>query len=171
MVSLQNMYMILDAAKMGSYIDEAIELNKQYDSLYRGTSQEKLSPVAPYIFDLQTQESFFRWYAENAWGQSWGILLHSNASMAELHKHFRKFLLVQTETGTELYFRFYDPRVLKVFLPTCDKQQTAEIFGPVNYFLIEDPENTQVCKCTQESGILKIQNLNLQEVFDLAVPA
>jgi hypothetical protein len=41
------------------------------------------------------------------------------------------------EDGRELYFRFYDPRVLRVFLPTCTLQQTAEFFGPVSSYLVE----------------------------------
>jgi len=44
---------------------------------------------------------------------------------------------VQTEDGRELYFRFYDPRVLRIFLPTCNAEEAATFFGPVRQFLVE----------------------------------
>ena len=43
------------------------------------------------------------------------------------------------ETGEEVYFRFYDPRVLRVFLPTCSVRQKAELFGEIRSFLLEGP--------------------------------
>jgi hypothetical protein len=45
---------------------------------------------------------------------------------------------VKTEDGKELYFRFYDPRVLRVFLPTCSPRETTGFFGPIKSFLLED---------------------------------
>ena len=42
-----------------------------------------------------------------------------------------KLLWVRDEGQRQLYFRFYDPRVLPVFLPTCDAEQRRQVFGPV----------------------------------------
>ena len=39
--------------------------------------------------------------------------------------------------GTPLYFRYYDPRVLRSFLPTCSPAQLKQMFGPVDAFLAE----------------------------------
>src|SRR5215211_2202012 len=111
-----NHYILLDAARMDEDMDTAQELNPHFDSLYRGGSKETLAEVAPYLFSFEKDTEFSQWYLENGWGDSWGILFSSKASFEECHKHFRKFLLVKNEKGDELYFRFYDPRVLKIFL-------------------------------------------------------
>src|SRR5919206_403386 len=45
--------------------------------------------------------------------------------------------LLYRRDGTPLYFRYYDPRVLNVFLPTCSGAQLKEMFGPVDAFVAE----------------------------------
>jgi hypothetical protein len=152
-------HILLDAARMGIKMEEAMQLESAYDSLYRGRSEENLAAVAPYIFRFASGSPFGEWYTENGWGDSWGILLKSSWPMHELHKHFRKFLLVKTEEGKELYFRFYDPRVLRIFLPTCDETQIREFFGPVDYFIVEDEDPAYALKFWHENAVLKTQRL------------
>ncbi len=157
-------YILLDAARMGDQMDEAKKLNPVNDSLYRGGSEESLSAVAPYIFTFDVRLPFAAWYMTKGWGDSWGILLKSPLPIPELHRHFRKFLLVKTEDGEELYFRFYDPRVLRIFLPTCDESQIRELFGPVEYFLMEDEDPEYAIRFWHENGILKSKQFNKTEL-------
>jgi len=155
-------HILLDAARMNEYMSTAQELNKQYDSLYRGGVEESLSEVAPYIFIFPKNSEFSNWYINSGWGDSWGILLKSSLSLPELHKHFRKFLMVQTEDGDELYFRFYDPRVLRIFLPTCNAQQLTQFFGPVQYFFVEQDTDTGL-QFWLENGNLRQQLINVKD--------
>jgi hypothetical protein len=145
---------LLDAARMLDQMDVAKKLNPGHDSLYRGRSEEALAIVAPYLFSYQEGTEFAGWLASKGWGDSWGVFLYSEASMAELHRHFCKFLLVKTEEGQELYFRFYDPRVLRIFLPTCDEEQLREFFGPVRYFMMEDEDPSQAIVFYRSEGKL-----------------
>ena len=39
--------------------------------------------------------------------------------------------------GKRLLFRYYDPRVLRVFLPTCTPAELAGFFGPIRGYLLE----------------------------------
>jgi hypothetical protein len=69
------------------------------------------------------------------WDKNWGIYLICEKPFLELRTHFRHFLMVQAE-GFEhrMYFRFYDPRVLQTFLPTCSPEQRQQFFGPILRF-------------------------------------
>jgi hypothetical protein len=87
---------------------------------------------------------FADWVVEHGAGNSWGIVLQSDKEAEVIYRHLRKFLIVTTEEGKELYFRFYDPRVLRVFLPTCDTEQLLEFFGPVEAFILEDEEGSML---------------------------
>jgi len=51
--------------------------------------------------------------------------------------HLRRFLTVRTEKGKKLLFRFYDPRVLRLYLPTCTSTELNTFFGPVERFVCE----------------------------------
>ena len=127
-------HILLDAARMGPRINEATDQNPHHVCLYR---DEPLQSVAPYLFEACEPE-FNSWFRQIGWGQAWGILLASDLPMNELQKHFRKFLFVSTDDDQELYFRFYDPRVLRVFLPTCDVAQLELFFAGIRHFIIED---------------------------------
>ncbi len=159
-------YILLDAARMGDTIEKAKEINPDFDSLYRGRSEESLAVVAPYLFLFRQNTDFGKWYIENGWGDAWGILIRSHLPMPELHRHFRKFLVVGTEDMQELYFRFYDPRVLRIFLPTCDQQQLKEFFGPIEYFIMEDADKDWAIRCWLENGHLRSVKIPIDELVN-----
>ena len=133
-------YSILDAARIFGELDTAQKLQTNFLSLYMGQSEELLSSVAPYLFSYQPESEFGKWLLEKGWGNSWGMFVETHVTLEDLRKHFRKFLLVKTEDGKELYFRFYDPRVLRIFLPTCDEQQLKDFFGPIKMFAMENED-------------------------------
>jgi len=59
-----------------------------------------------------------------------------------MRRHLRRFLIVRAPDGKRLYFRYYDPRVLSVYLPTCNAAELQYIFGPVRQFVCEGPDPT-----------------------------
>lgn len=55
----------------------------------------------------------------------------AHVSTRQLRLHFKKLLWVHDEQGRKLNFRFYNPRVLSVYLPTCTGEERRTVFGPV----------------------------------------
>src|SRR5438067_231696 len=76
-------YILLDAARMGERIEEAKELNPTHDSLYKGRGEEYLRVVAPYLFSFDQESDLGKWYLEQGWGDSWGILISSSAAFVD----------------------------------------------------------------------------------------
>lgn len=138
---------------MDSELSTARELNSEHTCLYEGDSERFLGVVAPWLFNFVEGTDFSKWVSENAHSNNWGIFIRSDAEPIKIYKHLRKFLIIATEDGKELYFRFYDPRVLRVFLPTCDKNQLKEFFGPIQAFIAED-----------ENGLLVEYALNEEQL-------
>jgi hypothetical protein len=130
-------FALLDAARDPGVLAFIAEYGLQSRCLYAGHDQELLD-YAPYIVSLSPDQ--ITALVARAWGDSWGVFLKSDADIPTLRRHFRKFLMVELETGEEVYFRFYDPRVLRVFLPTCDENQWREFFGPISTFAMESPD-------------------------------
>jgi len=75
---------------------------------------------------------------QRGWGKSWGVYLTSPSDLQEVRRHLRHFLQVKLPSGEQVYFRFYDPRVMRVFLPTCTPEDTTQFFGPIQNYLVED---------------------------------
>lgn len=100
-------------------------------------------------------------------GKSDKVYIVSNWSLEKLVTHFRKFLIIKTESNQQLYFRFYDPRVLKIFLPTCDQQQIIEFFGPIEKFIVEGDTKEEAIEFTHQNGNLLQKVIPASEVFNL----
>lgn len=140
---LSNIHVLLDAARIDAELMDAVKaLNPAHESLFRNKKggDEVLPSVAPYLFTYSGENNFADFVMNGGWGNAWGIYADSVAGYEVLYKHFRRFLVVKTDDGESLYFRFYDPRVLRIFLGTCDKYQLEAFFGPVDRYIMEDED-------------------------------
>jgi hypothetical protein len=154
-------YCLIDAARIGTDLQDRFTEGVRHDSLYRGRSEEALAAVAPYIAEIGTDKEFDDWLLTDGWGDNWCVFINSKFSMEELWKHFRKFLIVKNEKGEELYFRFYDPRVIRIFLPTCSENQLKEFFGPVDSFIAEDKNAEILLEFSLQNGKLHTEKIAL----------
>ncbi|MEM7155977.1 MAG: DUF4123 domain-containing protein [Myxococcota bacterium] len=105
--------------------------------LYGTDLPRDLAAVAPYLVALASHYPFAGYFARYGRGHNWGVMLRSSASMDDISEHFAGMIRVRLPEGREVLFRFYDPRVLRAFLPTCTSKELDDVFGPVEAFLIE----------------------------------
>jgi hypothetical protein len=95
------------------------------------------------------------WRGIRRWGNHWGIFALSQLDFQSIRYHFRSLIRVYDETGKRyLFFRYYDPRVLLVFLPSCQGAQLADLFGPVDFYLAEGGQGAELHRYAQEAGKL-----------------
>ena len=155
---MQTLYHLLDAARSEALsLRQAERLNPRFVSLYRGQSATALADVAPYLFTFTYGSPHAAWLLEKGWGKSWGVFCEAEGDLASLERHFRKFLLVQKEGGGQLYFRYYDPRALRIVMPTFDAGQLEEFFGPVKSYILEDADPKFALRYTLQNRRLKTE--------------
>jgi hypothetical protein len=145
--SLQ-LYAILDSARDTRIYYKIAESEIEVASLFRGEQARELVAVAPYLVRLHRDDPFVDWLFTYGWGESWGIVVESPADLNELRRHFRDFIMVYDEAGKPLYFRYYDPRVFRVYLPTCNESELRTVFGPVNSYYVEGDASTFMIQCS-----------------------
>ena len=105
-----------------------------------GRDSRRSGQVAPYLVALQRDHRFTAWIVEQGWGCNWGIYAKADAKLGfqYIRKHFRTFLKVEGPAGKSIYFRYYDPRVLRTYLPTCNDLELSQVFGPVQEYAMEN---------------------------------
>jgi hypothetical protein len=130
-------------------------------SLFVGVKAHELSEVAPYLVPIQSLAYLNDWAGK--WGTSSGILLVTSISADELYQHLRQLFVAQDERGQELFFRFYDPRVLRVYLPTCTPAEAKEFFGPIIRILVESERPEALLACSPGTSGVSIQRAPLVE--------
>lgn len=147
-------FAVLDGAMIPGLLPKLHEQRPEYECLYRGELAPDLAEVAPYLVQLEPASGFTSWLLEHGWGNNWGVFATSAADLRAMRRHFRTFLIVHDEEGKPLYFRFYDPRVLRVYLPTCNSDELKTFLGPViNYILEDNHPNTMLRYRASSSSI------------------
>ena len=131
-------WMIIDAATdpkiYGSLLDSFYSL---HTCLFSGDIAPELRVAAPYLIQLEFESAKTRRFISQAWGKNWGVFLKCDTGLKTLRRHLRSLLVARDETGNQLVFRYYDPRILPVYLPTCTPSELETVFGPIERFLVE----------------------------------
>ena len=137
----QTLCAMLDGASVPDLLERLhSEPSLEVACLLRGNHAPDMKQVAPYLVKLEPQSEFAEWVVGNGWGRHWGTFVTSRRGFRALRDHLRQLMIVHRRDGTSLYFRYYDPRVMRVFLPTCSPAQLKQMFGPADAFLAESEE-------------------------------
>ncbi len=158
--SLQ-LYAILDGARDTRIYSRLAEGEVEAVSLFRGEQAIELVDVAPYLIPLQPDAPLTEWLFTYGWGNSWGIIVESPADLGELKRHFRSLIMVYDPEGKPLYFRYYDPRVFRVYLPTCNESELGAVFGPVNSYYVEGEQPDYMLHYARSGGALVERRVQL----------
>lgn len=146
---------MLDGASVPNLLERLhAEPALEVECLLRGKLAPDMKQVAPYLVKLEPESEFAQWVVGSGWGQHWGSFVTTRQGFRKLRNHLRALTLVHRRDGTPLYFRYYDPRVLRIFLPTCSPAQLKQMFGPVDAFLAE----------TEAGDAVSIYRLNGEEL-------
>lgn len=158
-----NVFVVLDGASVPDLVMKLFELQPEHCCLYLGDLAPDMAEVAPYLVQLQSDLPFADWLFQDGWGKHWGIFVHSQSDLRSLRRHFRNFLTVHDSAGKPLLFRYYDPRVLRVYLPTCNSEELGKMFGPVEAYLLEDQTPNTLLRYRFVSGALEQQKVQLKQ--------
>lgn len=154
-------FTILDGASIPDLRMSLHQHQPEHICLYRGELADDIAEVAPYLVQLEKEAEFTNWVFTQGWGEHWGIFALTNEPLVEMRQHFRRFLTVSGPDHKPLIFRYYDPRVLRVYLLTCNAEELKTIFGPVSSFLCEDDDPTMALRFRSASGALRQEKLKL----------
>ena len=131
------LFAVLDGASIPDLPQKMYDAGVRRECLFQGDLDAAMVHAAPYLVFLPPGDRFSDWVVNEGAGKHWGIFAHSRHSMNELRRHFQGLVSVYDERAKQLTFRFYDPRVLRKFLPTCTPEELATVFGKVDTFWAE----------------------------------
>ena len=157
----RSVYAVLDGASVPELRMKLYEHQPECICLFQGDLKPDMAEVAPYLIHLQIETEFTNWLIEKGWGNHWGIFALSRGELRDMRKHFRRFLTVHTSEGKPMRFRYYDPRVMRRFLPACNTEDLTALFNQVDYYLLEDEDAGVMLSFHAESGALKQEKFKL----------
>jgi hypothetical protein len=137
----KRLYALLDAC------DEPLVWPKVYSldsekvaSLFSGPAGRDFYEIAPYV--AVADQALVDWIVDNLLDRPWGyfVVVDESITLLRLRKHFRRFMMATGPQGKDLYFRFYDPRVVTVFAKSFSAETVGRFFGPLHSVLLFDED-------------------------------
>jgi pSer/pThr/pTyr-binding forkhead associated (FHA) protein len=134
------LYAVVDGARDRRIIELAQQHVEPHQSLYEGLEGETFEGMAPYLVGPMRKDSeLLDRLVREGFGNRWGIYCSSRRKFVDVRRHFRRFLMVEIEpTNSQVYFRFYDPGVFRVFWPTCSDGQKASLTDGLEAIFVEE---------------------------------
>jgi hypothetical protein len=149
-------YALLDGAGVTSLLDRLYaDPRPEFECLLYGELKPDMAEVAPYLVALERDAEFADWVITQGWGNHWGCFAVTRVDLRALWFHLRQLSIVHGPDGKPMLFRYYDPRVLRIFLPTCSPDQVKELFGPVDRFVTEADVRETALTFTHANGVLQ----------------
>ena len=153
-------FVILDGARDERIYGAVGGTRLAKDCLYSGDLPWQMQMTAPYLVQLDREDRFTRYVIANGWGNSWGTFLRTEVGIKQLRRHLKQFLRVRDRAGRRLIFRYYDPRVLRAYLPTCTPEELDTFFGPVSSFVMEGESSEVILEFRNEGNRLLTHRLD-----------
>ncbi len=134
------LYAVVDGARDRRILELAQQHVEPHQSLYEGLEGETFEGMAPYLVGPMRKDSeLLDRLVREGFGNRWGIYCSSRLKFADVRRHFRRFLMVEIEpANSQVYFRFYDPGVFRVFWPTCSDGQKASLTDGLEAVFVEE---------------------------------
>jgi hypothetical protein len=149
------LYAIVDTARDPALYD-LVTRTPVHVCLFGGKLEPPLERAAPYLVCSTPYNALFDAWRNQGWGQSWGIWCRSALPLEDLRRHFRQFLQARLPDGKIVLFRYYDPRVWRTYLPTCNPQELAEWFAGVDEYGVEMPDGRGTFVYRWQNGALNV---------------
>ena len=128
---LPRLYAVVDPARDPKVLDWLNEARLPFQCLFQGEKAKTLAEEAPYLIHFGQDGGAVQSLVQAHHGQAAVTYLVSDAPFYVVRRHLRRIQMVKTDDDETLYFRYYDPRIARVFLPTCDEEQIRWMFGEV----------------------------------------
>jgi len=145
-------YAVVDGAGCSALLPMIARHAVPHVCLYRGELEPELAEAAPYLVSLRPDDPFTRWLLTEGWDRHWSMVARTEASLMEMRGHLRRLTMARLPDGRVVYFRFHDPRVARVYLPTCDAAEIKRFFGPIETIFVEDERPATVLSLTPSAG-------------------
>ncbi|MFN7932956.1 MAG: DUF4123 domain-containing protein [Bryobacteraceae bacterium] len=156
----EHLLVMLDAAHIPNLHHLLRELNIQNLPLFRESPEENILHVTPFICRFSPSEIFLHWMTMFPVVLETALFCTSTAPLEQTHAHLRRFLLVKDDIGRQVYFRFWDPRVIAPFLESATPEERRWFCGPIRSVAYYDKAKYQ--------AEFKVQLLNWRMPPELA---
>lgn len=151
-----HLYALIDGAQAIELALTARVMGAELYTLLPADLAQDVPHTGPCLVPLERHARFLEAWV-SAIGTHAGVLLETAADLDTLYPHLRELFIMNDEEGGEFFFRYYDPRVLHTYLPTCTPDELVKFYGPIRGWLVEtEKANGYVLYRLEDSRIRQV---------------
>lgn len=157
-------YAIIDGASNKELVPALKDSGLRYNCLYEGKLSYDMELASPYLVRLEQDNAFTEELLINGPENNWCIYLvtYPPVTMLSVLRQARKNQKVLNPKGNTLIFRYFDPRILRNYLPSCSIFEAGIFYGPVDTIICNSSEENKIHRFIRtDHGIID------QEVIDI----
>jgi len=119
-----------------TYWIEKIDWRISTEWLYEDTGWEKyFLKEGPLLVNLRKDSPLIEYYIKHWTQHRIGIFIQSDADIDEMQQHLTSILVMNNETGGDVYFRLQESRQLDAVLKSLNKYRQAELLGSIQHLI------------------------------------
>ena len=156
MSTAPKLYGVLDCSRAPELYEHVGRLSPESaDCLFAGRIAEEVRAVSPHVVELAPTDPLSRLWRTRGWGQAWGILFSSRANLPTVRRRLRHFTQAKLPGGTgPVLFRFWDPRVFRVYMPLVEPADVAAWFKDIDRYIVETEDGKGSLRYAMKGGAL-----------------
>lgn len=137
-------YAVLDPAREPALYEHIARLEPGAAAcLFEGRLAPELKQVSPHLVELAPNDPLAAAWRREGWGKSWGIQLDSAKPLGFVRRRLRHFTQARLPDGEgPVLFRFWDPRVFRVYLPLVEPAELPAWFEGIECYRCEGEDSS-----------------------------
>jgi hypothetical protein len=136
------------------------------DCLFSGSAKQDLGDQTAWLADVTDDATALETLVDEGYAKGMLSFLLSPLELKPLIRHLKRFTKVRDPEGTEHFFRFYDPKVMRQYLPVFTASQRDMFFSQIICAIFEDTrDSTKLFRFAATDGALKSEIIDLEKRF------
>lgn len=154
------LYGVLDLARAPDLYEHVARLSPGGAAcLFEGRLDEAVVRASPHLVELAPDDPLSRLWRAEGWGEAWGLLLSSAAPLMTVRRRLRHFTQARLPDGTgPVLFRFWDPRVFRVYMPLVEPPDLAAWFTDIDRYIVESEDGAGSLRFALAQGALRVES-------------
>jgi hypothetical protein len=138
------LYAIIDTARDRKAYSLLDDTDSHFETIYPHRFSLAMDHRGPHLIPVCPNSTYLDRLIHASWGKSWGIYLAGPSDLSAVRRHLRRLLCIKLRDGQQALFRFYDPRVLRDYLPNCSEEELYRFFGPLTAIYLESQNGCEI---------------------------
>ncbi len=166
------LFCMIDSARNPYTIPHLVmALTRAADCLFSGNAKQELGDQTAWVADVTDDRATLEALLDEGYGKGMLSFAFSALDLRAFITHLKKFTKIRDAKGTEHFFRFYDPKVMRQYVPVFNETQHKAFFAGLTSAMFEDTRDpAKLIRFWSERGSLRNEIADLAARLPAGVP-